>query len=59
MIVSRFTEAGAAAMARNINMNNLLSTWVYLDDKDTSQNVIYVCSRWIRIMLFQFLTTTG
>ena len=29
-------------MARNINMNNLLSSWVYLDDKDTSQNVIYV-----------------
>ena len=49
MIVSRFTEAGAAAMARNINMNNLLSTWVYLDDKDTSQNVIYVCLWWIQI----------
>ena len=46
-------------MARNINMNNLLSTWVYLDDKDTSQNVIYVCTRWIRIKLLQLLITTG
>ena len=46
-------------MARNINMNNLLSTWVYLDDKDTSQNVIYVCTRWIRKKLLQFLITTG
>ena len=48
--MSRFTEAGAAAMARNINMNNLLSTWVYLDDKDTSKNVIYVCAWWILYM---------
>ena len=57
--MSRFTEAGAAAMARNINMNNLLSTWVYLDDKDTSQNVIYVSAQWIPKMFKQILTTTG
>ena len=38
-------------MARNINMNNLLSSWVYLDDKDTSQNVIYVRARLILIKL--------
>lgn len=49
--MSRFTEAGAAAMARNINMNNLLSSWVYLDDKDTSQNVIYVSACLILIKL--------
>ena len=49
--MSRFTEAGAAAMARNINMNNLLSSWVYLDDKDTSQNVIYVSTCLILIKL--------
>ncbi len=46
-------------MARNINMNNLLSTWVYLDDKDTSQNVIYVSAQWIPKMFKQILTTTG
>lgn len=29
-------------MARNLNENLLLSTWVYLDEQDTSHNVIYV-----------------
>lgn len=37
-----FTEADASARARNMNENMLLSMWVYLDDKDTSSNVIYV-----------------
>ena len=42
-ICPRFTEAGAAAKSRkNNNKNYLLSMWVYLDDKDTSQNIIYV-----------------
>ena len=44
----RFTEAKAAAKVRNINENFLLSMWVYLDDKDTASNVIYVS------LLFQF-----
>ena len=40
--VFRFTEAKAAAKVRNINLNFLLSMWVYLDDQDTASNVIYV-----------------
>lgn len=38
----KFTEAAAASMARNLNENLLLSTWVYLDEQDTSHNVIYL-----------------
>ena len=34
----------AIAKARiALNANYILSSWVYLDDLDTSKNVLYVC----------------
>ena len=39
---SRFSEAAWSARGRNLNENLLVSMWVYLDDQDTSRNIIYV-----------------
>ena len=38
----RFSEAAWSARGRNLNENLLVSMWVYLDDQDTSRNIIYV-----------------
>jgi len=40
--VNKFAEAQAAAISRGLGQDILLSMWVYLDDKDTSKNVIYI-----------------